>query len=422
MDTSPIHNFVQRTLLIAVFSLTMIACSRPATWTGSLDQLLASQPARFGTVMENPEQFRVQIIYTQIDRDASNTPTFTSHSFRLDESEYFYPASTIKLPTSLIALETLRGLADAGVTRDTPMVIEDPDAVEMSSALPANTQPASPTTIAQDVERILIVSDNDAYNRLYEFVGYERLNHALPELGLTGTRIVHKLETAASEIENRRTHAVRFVEAGQTLYAQDESVGSSIYAAEAPITLGKGEIIGESLTTGPKDFSGKNAYPLQAQHDLLIALMFPESILPERRLRISEDDLRFVREAMSTYPASSGYPEYSDQTEFPDGFVKFLMYGGNEAVIPDHIRIFNKSGQAYGFLTDAAYIVDLKNGVEFILAATIYTNANGIFNDDLYEYDSIGFPFMRELGKAIYELELARDRAVRPDLLAFDLR
>jgi hypothetical protein len=40
-----------------------------------------------------------------------------------------------------------------------------------------------------------------------------------------------------------------------------------------------------------------------------------------------------------------------------------------DGTIPANIRIFNKIGSAYGFLTDAAYIVDYQEGIEFILAA-----------------------------------------------------
>ncbi len=102
-----------------------------------------------------------------------------------------------------------------------------------------------------------------------------------------------------------------------------------------------------------------------------------------------------------------------------EGYVKFLMYGGDAKAIPSHIRIFNKVGDAYGFLTDAAYIVDFKNKVEFILSATIYTNENQTFNDDTYEYKEIGLPFLRELGQAIYEIELGRQRENKPDLSRF---
>ena len=76
-------------------------------------------------------------------------------------------------------------------------------------------------------------------------------------------------------------------------------------------------------------------------------------------------------------------------------------------------------GDAYGFLTDSAYIVDFDNGVEFLLSASIYTNANETFNDDNYEYDEIALPFLRDLGTAIYEVELARKREHVPDLSRF---
>lgn len=62
-----------------------------------------------------------------------------------------------------------------------------------------------------------------------------------------------------------------------------------------------------------------------------------------------------------------------------------------------------------------AYIIDLERGVVFILAATIYTNENEFCNDNQYGYDVIGLLFLRDLGSAIYELELARERAYRPD-------
>ena len=57
---------------------------------------------------------------------------------------------------------------------------------------------------------------------------------------------------------------------------------------------------------------------------------------------------------------------------------------------PD-IRIYNKVGDAYGTLTDTAYIVDAKAEIEFLLTATVFVNKNGVFNDDVYEYDALGF-------------------------------
>jgi hypothetical protein len=97
------------------------------------------------------------------------------------------------------------------------------------------------------------------------------------------------------------------------------------------------------------------------------------------------------------------------------------LYGGDGAIDDPSIRIFNKVGDAYGFLTDAAYIVDFKNNIEFMLSANIYCNTDGIFNDDNYDYDTVGFPFMKNLGKVIYDHELKRQRKTKPDLSSFKI-
>ena len=53
-------------------------------------------------------------------------------------------------------------------------------------------------------------------------------------------------------------------------------------------------------------------------------------------------------------------------------------------------------------------MVDEKEGIQFLLSATILVNKNEIFNDDTYEYDTIGIPFLAQLGREIYALEKNR--------------
>ena len=86
---------------------------------------------------------------------------------------------------------------------------------------------------------------------------------------------------------------------------------------------------------------------------------------------------------------------------------------------PNSTRIFNASGEAFGQLVDVAYIVDFDKKIEFFLSAVIYCNSDGIFNDDKYDYETIGFPFLKNLGKIIYEYELKRQRSNIPDLSLF---
>ena len=63
-----------------------------------------------------------------------------------------------------------------------------------------------------------------------------------------------------------------------------------------------------------------------------------------------------------------------------------------------------------------AYVADFENNVEFMVSATIYCNEDGILNDDKYDYDKIGFPFMKNLGVALHQYELSRKRNFKPDL------
>jgi hypothetical protein len=137
---------------------------------------------------------------------------------------------------------------------------------------------------------------------------------------------------------------------------------------------------------------------------------------------LGENDYQLLYQYMSQFPRESGFPAY-DQKEFYDSYVKFFLFGTEkDAEIPGHIRIFNKVGWSYGFLTDVAYVVDLKNQVEFFLSATIYCNEDEILNDDKYDYETIGLPFLERLGQVVYEYELGRKKKHLPDLSRFKIQ
>jgi len=393
----------------------LAACDAQTEFDGSLEELLASQPDRFATVMENPERHRVQIIYTQILRDADNQPTFVSYNFRVNAEEYFYPASTVKLPVAALALEKLGLLDQESLDRNTTM-FTGIAAPFQSAATTDETASSGLPSVGQYVQKIAAISDNDAYNRLYEFMGPRAINNALRERGFSETRIVHRLEVFLTPLQNAWTNPVWFVDGGQPVYEQPAFRDDLQFPDAASIFLGAAEIVDGKRIEGPKNFASKNSFPLQALHDVVKAIMFPTAVGADRRFNLTDDDTRFLQRHMALHPAETGINAYADATQYPDGYVKFLMYGGSERDIPDNIRIFNKVGDAYGFLTDAAYIVDFDANIEFLLAATIYTNANQTFNDNQYEYDEIGLPFLRNLGRAIYELELARPRQHRPKL------
>jgi len=407
-----------RLFFIILLLVMSTACEQTPKWQGSIEALLVSQPERFGKVVQDPEKYRVQIMYTQINRDANNQPNFKTLIYNVNPGEYFYPASTVKLPVTVLALEKLRRLNRQGLDRDTTMLTGS-DAGFQTEAKTDETSETGLPSVGQYIRKILLVSDNDAFNRLYEFVGQREINERLWNMGYFDTRIIHRLESSLSEDENRWTNPVQFINGDEIVYEQDAIYSDVSFRGRQPEKLGLAEIVDGERQEQPKDFSGKNAYSLLDQHEFIRNLMFPGSGKPRKRLHISEEDYRFLYKYMSMYPGESGIEAYKDTGEYPPGYVKFLMFGGDAKSIPSHIRIFNKVGDAYGFLTDAAYIIDFKNNIEFILSATIYTNENQTFNDDTYEYEEIALPFLKNLGQAIYEVELERKREHEPDLSRF---
>jgi hypothetical protein len=162
-----------------------------------------------------------------------------------------------------------------------------------------------------------------------------------------------------------------------------------------------GEIINE-----PFDFSHKNYLSIQNLHDIVLRLTLPEAVPEHQRFKLTEEDYAMIQRAMGERPRESDYPRYDK----PDNYVKFWMYGDRpeETEIPSTMRIFNKVGWAYGYLSDAAYVKDELTGTEFLLVGAIHVNANRIYNDGNYEYDAIGLPFFGELGRAVLAHERAR--------------
>jgi hypothetical protein len=143
--------------------------------------------------------------------------------------------------------------------------------------------------------------------------------------------------------------------------------------------------------------------------------MMPDAFPKKQRFDFTKEDYQFLYRWMSAFPSESESPKY-DTSKVGDASAKFLFYGAAKGRAPKHIRIFNKIGGAYGFLTDVCYFVDFEKKIEFFLTATILCNSDGIFNDDKYDYDSIGYPFLKNLGQIIYEHELQRKKKRLPDL------
>lgn len=385
-----------------------------------LNNLLESRRDLFSTILDHANKHEVQILYTQIDRDEYNIPHFTSYAYRLDPSWYFYPASTVKLPASIFALEKINELNIQGLSKDTPLKIDSAYEKQTPVTRDTSSETGLPT-IGHYIKKILLVSDNDAYNRLFEFLGRADINRRLKKYGADQSRIVNRLAIGDKGEWAKNTNPITFYSGNKVVYRQPAQYDPQDYPLDIRNTVQGNAYMDASgnLVEQPFSFEGLNAYPLADQQKLLKRLLFPEAFEKTDRYHLTEDDYRFIYKYMSRYPEETDYPYYNPD-RFWTTYSKFLYLGREKGVMPNpNIRIFNKYGDSYGYNIDNAYIVDFENGVEFLVAAVVQSNHNGIYNDGKYEYLEITYPFLKNLGKVLYEYELQREKKNKPNLDKF---
>ncbi len=405
--------------------LFILSYAAPAFAQSGSDTLLYGILQRYSdslgkAVLGDPGTYRYQLLYPQINRDRHNQPHFTDYFCHTDSLEYFNPASTVKLPLALLALEKLRKLHIPGVNKYTRVVFDSSSEGE-TAAYRDSTSPSGFPSIAQYIKKAFLISDNDAYNRLYAFTGQQTINRRLHQMGYRDVRITRQFAPLSLQ-ENRSTNAVRFIRKnGKLIYRQPPACNTDSFDFSHTILLGRAHMNDrDSLVNSPFDFTRQNNISLKDLQQLLQAALFPLSVPEQKRFALNRKDHRFLLRYLSQYPSETDFPRY-DTSVYYDSYVKFFFRAGGHS-IPDYIRIFNKVGWSYGFLTDVAYIVDFKHRVEFMLAATVYVNSNQVINDNTYDYEKTGFPFLYEAGQAVYHYELSRQRSCRPRLGAFKIK
>ncbi|WP_341226612.1 serine hydrolase [uncultured Arcticibacterium sp.] len=329
-------------------------------------------------LLQDSQNYKIQIIYTPIKGKKIGKTQY----FQYTPDQYFYPASTVKLPAVLLSLEKLNEIS---INKDLKYTSQS--TIKNYSSVEAEAN----ESISNYIKKILLVSDNDAFNRLYDFLGMDYFNDKLKQKGFSNTKINHRLSINLSKEENQTTPKVFL---GRSYYEEPKTSFRS-YQSSEKILVGKKYITGKKLINQPMDFAAKNKFDLLDQHRMLISIFYPENIDQKAHFNIKASDLNFVKDYMSRMPRNANY----DETKFPDNYGKFLVFGDQKGRIPENIKIYNKIGGAYGFLIDNALIKDENSSNAMILSAVIYANKNETLNDDTYEYDSLGLPFLGELGR-----------------------
>ncbi|HEX8333171.1 MAG TPA: serine hydrolase [Segetibacter sp.] len=408
-------------LLLMLFSVVYHDSSAQPKTDAFLKSLLEqnTHPV-FKKVLQQPQTYRLQIIYTQIDRDKKNVPSFKNYYFNYDPKLYFNPASTVKMPLAFLALEKLNEMKIKGVNKYTPIQF-DSSYKGQKTAYKDSTSANGLPSIAHYIKKAFLISDNDAYNRFYQFVGQQTINKKLHEKGYPNARITRQF-MGFTEEANRHTNQVRFItKKGKLIYTQPAAYNPDAFDFSQVVKIGKAHLDSkDSLVNGPFDFTKHNNITLEDYQQMLQSVLFPESVPAKQRFNLTKDDQQFLLQFLSQYPSETNFPKY-DFKKYYDSYVKFF-FSDSTHNMPPHVRVFNKVGWAYGFSTDISYVVDLKENIEYMLAATLYVNSDEIVNDGKYDYEKIANPFLYQLGQTVYQHELQRDRLHKPKLSRFNIK
>jgi hypothetical protein len=355
-------------------------------------QLLVGGSAALKTVVATPEKYRFQVLYSVVNEGPK--PTLERHGFRAD-AEYYFPASSMKVPITLATydrLATLRGAGHPALTRDATIRIHP---------VAGSAEPYT-TTVARETWRALIVSDNFSANRLLGVVGHREAHETLWSLGLPSVRIHGGFATGAEVDPAELSPRVEFAVPGG---ASDELAArrSNLVppATEATsLAIGKANIVDGRRVEGPLSFADKNAIRLRELQDTLVRIMRPD-LLPAGAPAdaASKDDLAYLRHTLGTLPSESGLAGY-DRNVVADYTLSPFLRGIERVRARGHFEIFSKVGQAFGFLIANAYVIDKATGRSFFLVASVYANPDETMNDDTYGYDSISFPALADVGEA----------------------
>jgi hypothetical protein len=383
---------------------TRVSAPEPiAGWLASSRRLVAAA--------ERAPELRLQIVVGTIEPGSDGRPALRQVGWRAG-AEYFYPASSVKTFGAVAALETiaeLRGATGLAIDRGTPLVYHPLFAGETVRDADPSHLANGAVTIAHEIRKLAIVSDNEAFNRCYELAGQDGLARSLARAGLTAPRIVHRLSVARSPEENRRAPRIDFRGDGFD-YSLPERAAPELPAAPPMpgLLVGTAYIAGDTRVDAAMDFSAKNRISLADLQRGLCKLVRPDADCGGGApFALGEDDRAFLLAAMAEYPRESADPRF-DAAEYPDHWGKYLLPGLRRVAPQARWRIVNKVGRAYGFSIDNAWVEDRESGRGAFLGATVYTNSDGVLNDDRYDYEAVADPLLADLGEALGRWLLSR--------------
>ena len=381
---------IMRNIVVIIISLLLFAsCSfnpNPIRSAFKKDDFLRS-------ILKDKDKYEIQILYTEVSKNTLGQTEFSDFQFQLNDQKYFYPASTIKLPITVMTLSKINELRAA----DSNISLKSKINLSLINNKKEIIVKDSVTSFQNLIADVFLVSDNSASNVLIDFIGYNYFNSSMSNLGFENTYLNHKFNPDPFV---NSTWIITNID-NDTISSNENKITISAGSDISNLKKGNKRFINGEIINEPLDFFSKNRSSLTDMHNIIKNLIYPEVTLSKFNLNVEDYD--FIRYWMSRFTFEDLGAKYIGDDQFFNSYNKFFIHGMDTILNNTDIRVYNKIGQAYGTSTDSAFIKNYKEDVEFFLSATIYTNENKVINDNIYEYKETAIPFLSKLSKAIYK-------------------
>ncbi|MBX7093361.1 MAG: class A beta-lactamase-related serine hydrolase [Flavobacteriales bacterium] len=436
------------------------ASDNSAFWT----TIKKSMP-QYKKVFRKHKDYRLELIVTRIDRDQTNHPVKLTRYHYGDSSTYFYPASTVKLPVAIFTMEKIWSLYKGATTESliefSPVKFCNDHVYEnnyhlyqrltesetlrqladrlhipvqflksVNPGLPVDTLIAanssirisaqkSPLSFRDLLSSMLVYSDNESFNKLFDVVGIDYINQRLQECNFSSSRIVRRL-MYCPDTSRFIGPDFRILTSDSSSVLLKERSRGRVMAENLELkgtVVGKKHMEGEAVLKGGRDFSNHNFVSLSDLHEMMIRLVFHDMLPKNEQFRMGKFEQRFLLRLLGNHPREITRMRTNQYDYLEDGYTNFLLNGDSKDPIPNRYRIINIAGWANGFTTDVAYVMDMQSNTEFFISARIYTNKNKVIGDDTYEYSTIARPFMQAFGQSVLDIERNRSKEFLPNLI-----
>ena len=167
-------------------------------------------------VFNNQDKFKLQIIYGQTNRISDDSVEVLNAKLSKFNA-YFYPASAIKLPCAILALEKLNELSIPPLHYF--RIGDEFFCGNMSHVINSNKNKSSYFDV---IKIMLTVSDNSAYNSVYEFLTPGYITNQLMDRNLQSINIYRRF-AGCSVAENLKINSISFYNTNDNFIIKQEA-------------------------------------------------------------------------------------------------------------------------------------------------------------------------------------------------------